>query len=130
MCLSISLQASTRVDITHLCTGDPTTDVDKAKFNRAEAFEQRRPKQYNNEPFATTTIGSFPQTPGLPSHPAQQTDPEALGCFGIGLPAHAFQCMARQGQLHPPLLSVFGVHCYVLCCHFFTSSLTSPSYER
>ena len=47
-------------------TGDPTTNVDKAKFTRAEPFEQRRSKQYNNEPFATTTIGSFPQTPGMP----------------------------------------------------------------
>ena len=119
MCLSISLQASTPVDVSHLCTGDPTTDVDKAKFNRAEAFEQRRPKQYNNEPFATTTIGSFPQTPGLPS---------GLLCYWPASPCIFVHGSTRAAASSSALC--IGVHCHVLCCHLFTSSLTSPSYER
>ena len=47
------------------CAGDNTSDIDKAKFQRAEDFPTRRPKQYSNKPFSTTTIGSFPQTPGV-----------------------------------------------------------------
>ena len=46
--------------------GDPQAGLDKKLFTRSEPFEKRRDTQIKTPPFPTTTIGSFPQTAGVP----------------------------------------------------------------
>lgn len=51
-------------------------DVPASDFDRPEPFEKRRPKQIGTHAFPTTSIGSFPQTPG-PSHHAPPSSHQA-----------------------------------------------------
>ena len=60
-----------------MCTDDLKEAVEESKFSRSEPFKARRAKQVQTVDFPTTTIGSFPQTPGefftgslhMPLHP-------------------------------------------------------------
>lgn len=46
------------------CVDDPKEAIAENLFNRSEDFKARRAKQIQTPDFPTTTIGSFPQTPG------------------------------------------------------------------
>ncbi len=49
------------------CADDPKEAIAENLFNRSEEFKARRSKQIQTPDFPTTTIGSFPQTPGAHS---------------------------------------------------------------
>jgi hypothetical protein len=67
---------------------DPKKQVDEKLFNRSEGFKSRRPKQIQTGDFPTTTIGSFPQTPG--------ESPQTCAMQGEGQKS---QCPFREAEL-------------------------------
>ncbi len=44
--------------------GNPVSDIEKSKFSRSAKFADRITQQIKTHAFPTSSIGSFPQTPG------------------------------------------------------------------
>lgn len=65
-----SLAGSTLVKAISGCADDPKEATAENLFNRSDDFEARRAKQIQTPNFPTTTIGSFPQTPGIARFPS------------------------------------------------------------
>ena len=77
------------------CADDPKEAIAENLFNRSEEFKARRAKQIQTPDFPTTTIGSFPQTPGNHLCHCSPLDSCQL-CF-MGTPA-VFGCGGLSGR--------------------------------
>ena len=99
-CLSVGL-CCLLVSCLLSSAGNPVSDIEKSKFSRSAKFADRITQQIKTHAFPTSSIGSFPQTPGKnPQGPLQ-----SQFCFFV---ISLFHMLSSSSQLDASLAAAMS----------------------